>query len=348
MNNLISILIPIYKSEDFINRLYNSIKNQTYTNLEIIFINDGSPDNSGSICDSIAKKDSRVKVIHQINQGAAVALNKGLNLSIGEFIMFLDADDWIELNTCELAIKNALDHNADMVFWMNTKEYLNESVPYTLFFPESTIFIGENIIYLRRRMIGLQGKELKIPTQTDAFNAGWGKLYKTDIIKKNNIHWTSTNQVGSSDVLFNAQLMPHIKKAFFLKEYLHHYNKENPNALTKTYNNSLYPKFQNLFDELLHVIEKNYDSNDFKKALDSRIALSTINVVLSLTNKGINSSAYSDIKLMINSDRYKKSFKSLEIKYLPISYKFFFYSCRFKLRIPIYLMGLIMNKLRKG
>lgn len=100
-NPLISVIIPVYKVENFLHRCVDSVINQTYKNLEIILIDDGSPDNCGNICDEYANKDTRIKVIHQENQGLSGARNSGLNIAKGEYIYFIDSDDYIKKNTFE-------------------------------------------------------------------------------------------------------------------------------------------------------------------------------------------------------------------------------------------------------
>ena len=95
-NPLISVIVPVYKVEQFIHRCVDSILNQTYTNLEIILVDDGSPDRCGEICDEYAEKDSRIRVIHQKNGGPSAARNAGLDICTGEYIAFVDSDDYIE------------------------------------------------------------------------------------------------------------------------------------------------------------------------------------------------------------------------------------------------------------
>ena len=101
MNDLISIIVPIYKVEQYLERCVDSIINQTYQNLQIILVDDGSPDNCGLICDRYAENDSRITVIHKPNGGLSDARNCGLDKAIGDYIFFIDADDWIPIDALE-------------------------------------------------------------------------------------------------------------------------------------------------------------------------------------------------------------------------------------------------------
>lgn len=117
MNNqrLLSVIVPVYKVEKYLQRCLDSIINQTYKNLEIILIDDGSPDNSGKICEEYAQKDKRIKVIHQKNKGQGAARNAGIIASKGELITFIDSDDWIECNMYEIMISKLLQYNLDII-----------------------------------------------------------------------------------------------------------------------------------------------------------------------------------------------------------------------------------------
>lgn len=112
---LISIIVPVYDVEPYLKRCLDSIVNQSYRSLEIILVDDGSPDRCGAICDEYANKDGRIIVIHQENKGLSEARNTGLNNVTGDYIQFVDSDDWLELNACESALNSALNHAADYV-----------------------------------------------------------------------------------------------------------------------------------------------------------------------------------------------------------------------------------------
>ena len=115
MKELISVIVPVYKVEKYLNRCVDSILNQTYTNLEVILVDDGSPDSCPAICDEYAKKDKRVKVIHKANGGLSDARNKGLDIAEGKYIAFVDSDDWVEDNYVQNMYNAITDNNADMV-----------------------------------------------------------------------------------------------------------------------------------------------------------------------------------------------------------------------------------------
>ena len=117
---LISIIIPVYKVEPYLRNCLDSIVNQTNRNLEIILVDDGSPDKSGDICDAYAAADERIIVIHQNNQGVSAARNAGLDIAKGDYILFVDSDDWIEQETCEAVLDLALKNNADLVCFRGT------------------------------------------------------------------------------------------------------------------------------------------------------------------------------------------------------------------------------------
>lgn len=113
--NLISIIVPVYRVENYLPRCIDSLINQTYRNIEIILVDDGSPDKSGDICDDYGIKDSRIRVIHKPNGGLSDARNRGLDLAEGDFVMFVDSDDWLDNKTCETVICMALENKADIV-----------------------------------------------------------------------------------------------------------------------------------------------------------------------------------------------------------------------------------------
>ena len=111
----VSVIIPIYNSEKYLHECLDSVINQTYKDIEIILVDDGSTDKSSSICDEYAKKDERIKVFHTSNNGPSHARNIGIDNATGEYIVFQDSDDYIELNMIEDTVKEALKSDSDLV-----------------------------------------------------------------------------------------------------------------------------------------------------------------------------------------------------------------------------------------
>ena len=110
----ISIIVPVYNVEQYLAECIESIKDQSLTDIEIILVDDGSPDNSGAICDDYALKDDRIKVIHKKNGGLSSARNAGLEVAIGEYIGFVDSDDWVDGEMYEVLYKNAVENQAEI------------------------------------------------------------------------------------------------------------------------------------------------------------------------------------------------------------------------------------------
>ena len=114
---LVSVIVPVYNAEPFLRRCVESILSQTYRQLEVILVDDGSPDDSGVICDQYAQLDARIRVIHQTNQGVSAARNAAFAIARGEYIAFVDADDWIDLSTYQDVVKDIEKYDSDGVFF---------------------------------------------------------------------------------------------------------------------------------------------------------------------------------------------------------------------------------------
>lgn len=120
---LISVIVPVYKAENYLEQCVESIRNQTYPNLEILLIDDGSPDRSGAMCDAYAAQDPRIRVFHKPNGGQSSARNLGLDNMTGEYVAFVDSDDWIERTAYEKMLELALAHHAQIVCCGMLREY---------------------------------------------------------------------------------------------------------------------------------------------------------------------------------------------------------------------------------
>lgn len=168
---LVSIIIPVYKVEPYLRRCLDSIVDQTYTNLEIILVDDGSPDNCPQICDEYAIKDSRIVVIHKENGGLSDARNAGLDICRGEYVSFVDSDDYVHEKYIETLINMAVNENADIAIGEHKKIYGELQQLKTTTADKFSISsqIALNILFQRKNI---------------SFIFSWGKLYKKNLFEE--------------------------------------------------------------------------------------------------------------------------------------------------------------------
>jgi len=170
MDELISIIVPVYNVEKYLNKCLDSIMTQTYKNLEIILVDDGSTDNSGMICDEYSRKDNRIKVIHKANGGVSDARNKGLEIASGDFIGFVDSDDWIDCDMYKFLYEGIKTYNADISICGHYDVCYNEILHIT--------HVKKTIIYNRCEAI----EEL---VNDNTFRCYlWNKLFKKNLFNK--------------------------------------------------------------------------------------------------------------------------------------------------------------------
>ncbi|WHY85195.1 glycosyltransferase family 2 protein [Neobacillus novalis] len=173
MNQKVSVVVPIYKVEQYLARCVESILEQTYTNLEVILVNDGSPDNCGTIAESYAISDNRVKVFHKENGGLSDARNHGMQYVTGEYTIFVDSDDWLERSMIEELVKIS-------------SEYEAEVVQSAFYYAYNDHLLFDNRVYNQKASpVVLDNKLLmyELVRNNVVKNFAWGKLYKTKLIK---------------------------------------------------------------------------------------------------------------------------------------------------------------------
>ncbi|QXE01062.1 glycosyltransferase family 2 protein [Terribacillus sp. DMT04] len=207
----VSIIIPVYNVEDYLEKCIKSILNQTYNDFELILINDGSNDGSLKICERFKLEDNRIKLINQTNQGVGIARNSGLKIARGKYIYFCDADDYVDKDLLSENIRLAEEYNVNMVLFGNKEvftdiskdlthytKYYNSSNDFREVFP--TLFVNHNMHVL------------------------WNKLYKRSYIEEKKVRF-STRTLGE-DSLFNKQIYNDLEKVYVNNQiYYYHINR---------------------------------------------------------------------------------------------------------------------------
>ena len=246
----ISIIVPIYKvPENYLRRCIESLIKQTMNEIEIILVDDESPDNCGKICDEYKSTDSRIRVIHQKNKGLSGARNSGVNVSNSDWITFVDGDDFIELNMCE-KLYNAIENDIDIICCGVIKDYGTKLVRYNydnLYENNKKYITKDELNYMRNMLLNFNG------------NNAWAyaKLIKKELIVNNNVYHNESLRQGAEGLEFNIRLFKVSKGIKFIKEYGYHYV-YNDNSITTTHNEKNHEYILKCFEE----IKKNVDMNN--------------------------------------------------------------------------------------
>lgn len=218
MRLLISVIVPVYNVEKYLERCVESILNQTYSKLEIILVDDGSTDSSGSKCDILAKRDKRIKVIHKKNGGLSDARNYGLNIATGDYILFVDSDDWIEKNMVEYLINLILETEADISVCGYFEDYNNsEGVICSKDVDEKIYVYNSNVEALYA--LNYYGESIG--------TVSWNKLYKMSIFDQLRFDKGRLNE----DVFLTPKLFYQAKRVTVSTKKLYHYIVSRPDSI---------------------------------------------------------------------------------------------------------------------
>lgn len=343
---MISVIVPVYNTEPYLEKCMDSILGQDYHSIEVICINDGSTDKSAEILADYQKKDDRVKIISQQNGGLSAARNSGLKAAAGDYILFLDSDDWLESQTCSIALKTAEEASADIVMWSYIREYPEGSKPTYIFDNETLVWDEKNIDELRRRLVGLTDEELRRPQTIDSAVTAWGKLYKGSVI--GNTRFVDTEIIGSEDVFFNINVFHKACKVVYIPMAYSHYRKDNPNSLTHSYKSKLVCRWRRLYEMIEDLLKHENAPEKYYEALSNRICLGLIGLGLNLAED--NSMSFSEkrkeLKKILNMSHYQRALGRLQFKYFPIHWKLFFGLAKYKFISGLHMLLVLMNRLR--
>ncbi len=244
----VSIIVPIYNVEKYLCRCIESLLVQTYRDIEIILVDDGSPDGCPELCDEYAEKDTRIRVIHKKNGGLADARNCGIEVALGEYIYFVDSDDHIEPDAVENMVAAMQTENVDLVMSSYYIDYANEGYSVECNIPKRMVFKG------REKLPSAIAEMEKI-----SFNVVWNKLYRAELIKKNSLRFQKDGMPGE-DLLFNCGYMMLEPDAVLIPEKTYHYMRQDEDSLAGKYRRDLYDKVRR-FNRAREGLYEHFDMN---------------------------------------------------------------------------------------
>ncbi len=342
---LISIIIPVYNAQEYIEECVKSVLSQTYKDIELLLINDGSTDKTGEMLDLFPEKDERVRVFHKENGGTHTARNLGLDNAKGEYVMFMDPDDWLSLDTVEKLTEKIKEYDLDEIRFNYIREFKDVSLKKENKFLKESLYSNDECRELFRQTVGLVDGELRNPENLNFLASVCFGAYRKSIITENNIRFFNIREIGTfSDGLFNIEFSKHLKKFLFLDEGFYHYRKTNTSSATKNYRENFMKKQALLFDKIYELIKN--DGEDVLNAYYNRIAIGTMELSLNaLKQKGKATKKYKEIKEVLKDELHIKALKQLKISFLPLKWKVYFSLMKMRSALGVYFMSAVILKL---
>ncbi len=345
---LVSIIVPVYNAQDYLEECVDSLTGQTYKNIEVLLINDGSTDDSASLCDSLAEKDSRVRVFHKENGGTHTARNLGLEQAKGEYVMFSDPDDWFDLYTIETLVQEIENYDLDVVRFNYVKEFGDHSVSKANTFVSEEVCSGENCQLVCRQTIGLIRNELSNPENLNFLASVCFAAYKKSIIAENSLKFVNIREIATfSDGLFNISFLMHATSFRFIDKCFYHYRKYNAASATSNYRPDFLKRQMIMFGYMEQMV-KEIDREDCYEAYNNRIALSTMEMCLNVTKCDKRFlDKYREVKAVLDNPAHKNAYQRFQLKYLPLKWKVYYFFVKYHMTAFVYAMTLVIRMIQK-
>lgn len=341
----ISIIVPVYRVEQYLDQSVRSLLDQTYPDLEIILVDDGSPDSCGAMCDRYAAQDARIKVIHKENGGLSSSRAAGIAAATGDYLTFVDGDDWIDPDAFELCVQCIRRDDADCILYGYVKEYPGVSIPVHLFDEEFSYDPERSEELVHRRLVGLVGEELSHPERIDQLASTCMKLYRIDAARRGRI--VSERETGTNeDSIFNLYALENCRISY-LDRCFYHYRKTNEQSITAKYKPELAEKWDVMYRYFREYIDQSGRADVYEEAYYNRVACGMIG--LGLNEITADTSIFRKarrLREILGKGEYRRAFRQLEISHCPLKWKVFFLLCRWRAALALAVLLTVMNILR--
>lgn len=331
----VTVIVPVYNVEKYLDRCINSIVGQTYRNLEIILVDDGSPDGCPEMCDAWRERDSRIKVIHKKNAGLGYARNTGIDNATGEYLCFVDSDDYIAIDAIEKAYNCALQYNADIVSYgyyvvdSNGKvagKYLPK--PYKSFFEGNEVrgYVLPNMI----------------ATDPNAGDEFWmsmcGGLFSNELITRAKWRLVSERDVISEDIFSLLRLYKSVNRVAFVQEAFYFYC-NNTTSLTHTIREDRYDKIRDFYDMAVKECDNLGYSEEVKRRLVKPYLDNTLAALKMVLQAELQSSQKrKSFNKIVKDELFHKAIKKVDMKKTPMKKRLLWLTIEYKLYGLSYIM----------
>lgn len=325
---LVTVVVPVYQAEKYLNRCVTSIVNQTYRNLEIILVDDGSPDSCPQQCDRWAGKDRRIKVIHKQNQGSGLARNTGIEHATGAYICFFNSDDYIAPDTIALAFDLAQKESADtVIFGLAAVDTDGTVRPTYLPKTQKSAYAGEAVrAQLLPAMIGADpetGESAGLPLSACC------QLISMDLIRRTQWRFVSEREIISEDIYSIIALYAHVQKAAVLPRILYYYC-ENLTSLSHSYRTDRYEQTKKFYIELIALCKNCGYSAAAKRRCEALFLGGVISDVKQETAHRGFAAALPRLRAIIDDELLQKTLRSQKNGKTGIQRRILFWALRHK------------------
>lgn len=335
MKPKVSIIVPIYKvPEQYMRKCIESLQRQSLNNIEIILVDDGSPDECGSICESYKNQDSRIVVIHKKNGGLAAARNTGVEAAKGEWITFVDGDDWLNYTACEKAVSAGMEKQVDIVCWGYAKDYKNKSqnYEYRKYFQNGKVYEGAECAYFQEMTLNFDSH----------ISTAYAKLIKRDFLITNGISHDGNLRQGWEGIEFCVRLFGAANRILFLEEWWYHYT-YNPQSISNVRGEKNNAYVLGCIDKINAEIGEYSNKDELEKWLNNRIMYLVVATAISGYFNPANQEVYSIRKKQFDKfldvSIIKKAFYNYESRTLSVQRKFVIFCAKRRLYFILELLG---------
>lgn len=335
--SLVTVVLPIHNVEKYLDRCMESIVGQTYTNLEILMVDDGSLDRSPEMCEEWAKKDSRIRVIHKANAGASEARNTGIDNARGDYICFCDSDDYIDIQTIEKCMARLTKYQADVaIYGVN---FVNAAGEVTASHPP---VVGE-YVYRDEAVRDIFLPELIAPNvrkdgRKSFYMTNWIMLYSMDVIRRTGWRFASERHIYSEDVYSLLEFFAGVSMVAVVPEALYYYC-ENSGSLSRRYTPGRYERIRHFFSETQALCKRiGYSETIRHRTIRPFLAFTIAALKQELTSQRPFAERYQELRKTINDSLLQDALYRIRKDVVGRNRSILFFCMRNKLYLPCYIL----------
>lgn len=342
MTKGISIVVPVYNvPEKYLRTCIESLITQTYQEIEIILVDDGSKDKSGMICDQYADLDSRIRVIHKQNGGLSAARNTGYENSRYEWLMFIDGDDYVENNYCSVMMEAAIKYDVDLVMCGMYKDYGRTREKYTYYIPANVKFEKKDCAWLQEQLLHYNGN----------IATAYCKLINKKVLSIYNIVHNEKLRQGAEGLEFNIRLFEKINSAIFIDDCLYHYI-YNDNSISAKHDEANHEFVLNCFRTIKQQIQESENITELLKWFNNRLLYVVITTAISGYFSPSNKEPYhckcEKFHKYLNNDIVDVALKSKDTQGLSSARKIILFCIKHNLFFVLQILGSMRNIQKKS